>query len=78
MVMIMIMKTVLFSLSKIQNYMSLKQIYRQKILKNYRNFLAKDLKDQLIEMNIKQNARMKIQQMNRDIFLNQVLFELMN
>ena len=29
-------------------------------MKNYRNFLAKDLKDQIIEMNVKQKARLKI------------------
>ena len=40
-----------------------------KIIKNYQN-LVKDLKDQFIGMNLKQNKRIKIQQMNIDIFLN--------
>ena len=40
------------------------------------NFLAKGLKDQFTGMNIKQNVRLKIQQMNTDIFLNQTLLEL--
>ena len=40
------------------------------------NFLAKGLKDQFTGMNIKQNVRLKMQQMNTDIFLNQTLLEL--
>ena len=35
-----------------------------------------DLKDQFIEMNKKQKKRIKIQQMNKGIFSNQILFEL--
>ena len=34
--------------------------------------LGKDLKDQFIGMNIKQKVRLKIQQMNIDIFWNQI------
>ena len=34
------------------------------------------MKDQYIEMNIKQKMRIKIQQMNVDIFLKQTLLEL--
>ena len=41
-------------------------------------FLAKDLKDQFIGMNIKQKMRIKIQQMNINIFLIQILLELIN
>ena len=44
--------------------------------KNYQNFLVKDLKDQFIGMDIKQKVRIKIQQMNLDTFLNQILLEL--
>ena len=43
--------------------------------KNYQNFLVKDLKDQFIGMNIKQKVRIKIQQMNIDIFSSQILLE---
>ena len=32
-------------------------------------FLAKDFKDQFIEMNIKQKGRIKIRQLNIDIYL---------
>ena len=35
-----------------------------------------DLKDQFIGMNKKQKKRIKIQQMNKGIFSNQILFEL--
>ena len=48
--------------------MLLSSIYQQKTIKNYLNFLAKDLKDQCIGMNIKQRVRIKIWQMNIDIF----------
>ena len=41
-----------------------------KTIKNCRNFSAKDLKEQCIGMNIKQKVRIKIQQMNIDIFPN--------
>ena len=41
--------------------------------KNYQNYLAKDLKDQCIKMNIKQKVKMKTQQINLDIFLIQTL-----
>ena len=37
--------------------------------------LSKDLKDQFIGMTIRQKVRIKIRQMNIDIFLNQVLLE---
>ena len=47
-----------------------------KTTKNYRNFLASDLKDQYIGMTIKQKVRIKIQNMNIDIFLKQTLQEL--
>ena len=48
--------------------MSLVSIYHQKIIKNYKSFLAKDLKDRCIGMNIKQNARIKIREMSVGIF----------
>ena len=49
--------------------------YQQKIIKNYQSFLAKDLKKQFIRLNLKQNVRIKIRQMNIDIFLNQIFLE---
>ena len=63
----------LFSLSKTQNCLLLLSLYEQKAIKNYENFLVKDLKDLYIGINIKQNLRMKIQQMSIDIFRNQTL-----
>ena len=63
----------LFLLSKTQNYLLLSSLYQQKAIKNYENFLVKDLKDLYIGMNIKQKLRMKIQQMSIDIFRNQTL-----
>ena len=35
-----------------QNYMSLVNLYQQKTIKHYQNFMLKDLKDQCIGMNI--------------------------
>ena len=51
---------ILFLLSKTQNYMFLQQLYQQETIRNYQNFLAKDLKDQFIMMNIKQKVIIKI------------------
>ena len=53
-------------------------LYQQEKIKNYENISAKDLKDQLIGMNIKQKVRIKIQQMDTDIFFNQILLEWIN
>ena len=44
--------------------MFLWSLYQQKIIKNYQNFLSKDLKDQFTGINIKQKQSIKIQQMN--------------
>ena len=60
---------ILFSVLKTQNHMFLSSLYQQK-------FLARDLKDHFIIMNTKQKVRMKTQQMNINIFLNQILLEL--
>ena len=46
--------------------MFLPPLYHQMTMKNYQKFLAKDLKDQCIEMNIKQKVRMKIRQTSTD------------
>ena len=48
--------------------MSLLYLYQHKTTKKCQNFLVKDLKDQYIGMNMKQKARIKIRQMNTDIF----------
>ena len=76
MIMLTIILIILFLLSKTENYMFLSSCYQQKTIKNYQNFLVKDLKDQFIGMSIKQKVRIKIQQMNIDIFSNQTLLEL--
>ena len=60
-----------FLLSKAQDYILLLSLYWQETIKAWQNFLAEDLKDQCIEMNIKQNVRIKIQQMSINIFSNQ-------
>ena len=66
----------LFLLSKTQNYMSLLSLYQYRTIKNYQNFIAKNLKHQYIGLNIKQKVRMKIQQTSTDILLNQTLWGL--
>ena len=48
--------------------MSLLQLYQQETIKKYQTFLVKNLKDQFVGMNIKQNVRIKIQQLNVNIF----------
>ena len=63
----------LFLLSKTQNYISLSSHYQQKTTKKYKNFLAKDLKDQCSGMNIKQKVRVKIWQTSIDVFYNEAI-----
>ena len=41
-------------------YMPLLLLYQQKTVKNYQNFIAKNLKDQCIGMSIQQKVRIKI------------------
>ena len=71
----MLILIILFLLSKTQNYKFLLSLYQQKTIKNCQKVLAKDLKVEFIEMNTKQKVRIKIQQMNTDIFVNQILLE---
>ena len=52
---------------------SVLSLYQQKIIKNWQNFLPKDLKDQCIETSLKQKGRVKIRQTSIDIFSNQTL-----
>ena len=49
--------------------------YQQNTIKNYQNFLAIDLKDQFIKMNIQEKVRIKILQMDLDVFANHILLE---
>ena len=56
--------------------MFLYQFYQQRIIKNYQNFLVNDLKNQFVGMNIKEKERIKMQQMDIDIFSNQTLLGL--
>ena len=51
-------------------------LYQQETMKNYHNFSVNDLNDQFIGINIFKKLRIKIQQMNIDIFSSQILFEL--
>ena len=55
--------------------MFLSSLCQQETTKNYEHFLEKDLKDQFTGMDIKQKVRIKIRQMNIDIFSNQILLE---
>ena len=73
MLMVMIL-TVLFLLSKIENNISLLQLYQQETIKSYENFLSNNLKDHFIGINIKQKVRTK-KQINIDIFSNQNFLE---
>ena len=52
---------------KTQYYMSLWSFYQQKTIKKFQNFLAKNLKDQWIGINITQKVKQKIVQMSIDI-----------
>ena len=77
-IMLMLILITLFLLSRTQNYMLLLSLYQQKIIKKYQNFLEKDLKDQFSGMNIKQKGKIKIRQMNIDVFWDQTLLELID
>ena len=77
-IMIILVLIMLFSLSKTQNYKFLLSLYQQNIIKNYQNFLVKGFKYKFIGMNIKQKVRIKIQQMNIDVFSNQTLLGLID
>ena len=73
-----IMLIILFLLSKKQNYMFLLKLYQQKRIKNYQNSLAKDMKHQFIEISIKEKMKIKMQQMNKDTFMNKMFLELID
>ena len=72
----MVILMILFVPSTTQHYLFQSALYLKKTIKNYKNFLAKDLKDQSIGTNIKQKVKMNIQQMNKEIFLDETLQKL--
>ena len=53
-------------------------LYQQETIKNYQNLLGKDFEDQFTGLIIKQKVRINIRQMSIDIFLNQILLELID
>ena len=61
---------IIFNIKDTKVYVLL-SLYQQETTKNYQN-LPKDLKDQFTGMNIKQKVRLKIQQMNIDIFSKEI------
>ena len=71
MILLLIVVMILFLLSKL--YVPIITLSERETTKNYQNFLAKDLKDYFNGTNIKQKVRIKIRQMNFDIFSNQIL-----
>ena len=56
---------IIFTMKYTKSYVSVATFSARE---GYQNFLAKYLKDQFIEMNIKQKVRIKIQQININIF----------
>ena len=74
--MLILILIILFLLSQTQNYTFLSSLQQQKSIKNHQNFLAKDLKDQNIGMNIKEKIRIKTRQINIDISSNKTLQEI--
>ena len=74
----MLILIILFSLPKTQNYMFQLLLYQWETIKNYQNLLGKDFEDQFTGKSIKQKVRINIQQMSIDIFLNQILLELID
>ena len=70
-------KKIIFTIKDAKLYVPVVTLSDQReTIKNYKNFLAEDQKDQFIAMNIKQKVRIKLQEMKLDIFLNQTLLEL--
>ena len=72
-------KKIIFTIKDAKLYVPVVTLSDQReTIKNYKNFLAEDQKDQFIAMNIKQKVRIKLQEMKLDIFLNQTLLELID
>ena len=68
-------KWIIYCVSSIQDTKFPSSLCQCKIIKNYQNVILKDQKDQFRGMNIKKKLRIKIQQMNMNIFLDQTLLE---
>ena len=66
---------IIFTITGTKSYVPVVTLSERDNQKNHQNFLANDLKDQFIGMNIKQTMRMKMRPMIIDIFSNQILFE---
>ena len=71
MIMVMLMLIILL-VSKIKLYVPI-VTFSAKTIKSYQNFVARDLKDKCVGVNIRQKERIKMQQMSIDVFLNQAL-----
>ena len=66
---------IVFTIKDTKLYVPVVTLSAKDTTKNYQNFIVKDLKDQSIGMNIKQKVRIKIRQMNIDIFSNKIFLE---
>ena len=66
---------IVFTIKDTKLYVPAVTLSAKDTTKNYQNFIVKDLKDQSIGMNIKQKVRIKIRQMNIDIFSNKIFLE---
>ena len=53
-------------------------LYQLHTIKNYQNLFENERKSQFIKINSKQKVRIKTQQMNIDIFSNQILLKLID
>ena len=66
---------IIFTMKDTELYVPFVTLSARDNQKIYQNFLVKGLKDPFIGINIKQKVRIKAQQMNIDIFSNQILLE---
>ena len=67
-----VLKTLFFLIKETRLYVSVVNLIA-KDNQNYQNFLAKDSKDQCIQMNMKQKVRIEIWQLSLGIFSNENL-----
>ena len=56
----------------------LSSLHHLHTIKNYQNLFENDIKGHFIRINSKQKVRIKTQQMNIDIFSNQILLKLID
>ena len=66
---------IIFTMKDTELYVPFVTLSARDNQKIHQNFLVKGLKDPFIGINIKQKVRIKAQQMNIDIFSNQILLE---